>query len=53
LSPEGFPRAQNFEMIAPESELHRGPNEAQLFEIVVRKGGLGLRTRSCPARSRI
>ncbi len=30
-------------MIAPESAFHRGPNEAQLFEIVVRKGGLALR----------
>jgi hypothetical protein len=43
FSLEGFPRAENFEMIAPESALHRGPNEAQLFETVVRKGGLGLR----------
>jgi hypothetical protein len=44
LSLEGFPRAENFEMIAPESAFHRGPNEAQLFEIVVRKGGLALQT---------
>ena len=43
FSLEGFPRAENFGMIAPESAFHRGPNEAQLFEIVVRKGGLALR----------
>jgi hypothetical protein len=30
-------------MIASESAFHRGPNEAQLFEIVVRKCRLALR----------
>jgi hypothetical protein len=30
-------------MIAPEAAFHRGTNEAQLFEIVVRKGGFALR----------
>jgi hypothetical protein len=43
FSLEGFPRADNFEMIAQQSAFHRGPNEAQLFEIVARKGGLALR----------
>jgi hypothetical protein len=43
---EGFPRAEKFERIAPESASHRDPNEAQLFEIVVRKGGLALRALS-------
>ena len=43
VSVEGFPLAENFEMIAPESAFHRGPNDAQHFEIVVRKGGPALR----------
>lgn len=29
-------------MIVPESAFHRGPNEAQLFEIDVRRGRLAL-----------
>jgi hypothetical protein len=43
FSLEGFPRIENFEMMVPESSFHRGPNEAQLVEIVVRNGRPALR----------
>jgi hypothetical protein len=43
FSLEGFPGRENFEMIAPESAFRRGPNQTQLFEIVIRNGRPALR----------
>jgi hypothetical protein len=42
FSLEGSP-VENFETIVPESSFHRGANEARVFEIVTRRGGLALR----------